>query len=102
MAQVIENRTQIDGTITSRVRHPTLRDYDVLGIDVDAAAPVEGVADLLSSRVGSRIDVAVKRDLLPGGSLVGKRLRSRVYVGGPGSILAEPFPTQGAFTVEDA
>ncbi|OBC13756.1 hypothetical protein A5784_30955 [Mycobacterium sp. 852013-50091_SCH5140682] len=89
MVQVVENRTDIEGGIRSRAPHPTLDSYDVLAVAVDDARPVEGYADLLSARVGSVLDLNVKRTLLPDGDIGGWRVRCRAYVAGPGEIFAE-------------
>jgi hypothetical protein len=60
---------------------------------------VEGYADLLSQRVGSSIEIAVKRELLGSAPVEGARLRCRAYLGGPGAILAEPDPAPGSFSI---
>lgn len=99
MVQAIENRTDLDGVVVARVPHPELPDYDILDVDVTDAKPVEGVADLLSSRIGSRIALNVRRSLLPPGPVEGQRLRSRAYLGGPGAIFAEQDPTPGDFSL---
>ncbi|ORA24409.1 hypothetical protein BST13_34180 [Mycobacterium aquaticum] len=89
MVQVAENRTDIEGAIRSRTPHPSLNSYDVLAVAVDGARPVEGYADLLSARVGSVLDLNVKRSLLPDGDIDGWRITCRAYMGGPGEIFAE-------------
>lgn len=99
MVQVIENRTDIEGVIRSRSAHPTLEAFDVLEVEVKAAQPVEGYADLLSSRVRSVIELNVKRSLLSAGDIDGWRIRCRAYVGGPGEIFAEPDPPPDRFSV---
>lgn len=99
MVQVVENRTDLGGVVVSRAPHPELDDFDVLGLEVDDAAPVEGVADLLSARVGSQIELNVRRSQLPDGPIEQQRLRVRAYLGGPGAIFAEPDPPEGRFSV---
>jgi hypothetical protein len=98
MVQVVENRTDIEGVIRSRSPHPTLDAFDVLQVEVKAAQPVEGFADLLSSRVGSVVDLNVKRSLLPD-DISGHRIRCRAYLGGPGEIFAEPDPHPDRFSI---
>lgn len=99
MVQVVENRTDIEGGIRSRTPHPSLNPYDVLAVAVSLARPVEGYADLLSARVGSRIDLNVKRSLLPDGDISGWSIRCRAYLGGPGEIFAESDPAPDRFSV---
>lgn len=99
MVQVVENRTDLEGVVVGRAPHPELADYDVLDVDVQEAKPVEGMADLLSSRVGSRIALNVRRSLLPAGPIEGQRLHSRAYLGGPGAIFADKDPSPGAFSL---
>jgi hypothetical protein len=89
MVQVVENRTDIEGGVRSRAPHPSLNSYDVLAVAVDDAWPVEGYADLLSARVGSVLDLNVKRSLLPDDDIGGWRIKCRAYMGGPGEVFAE-------------
>jgi hypothetical protein len=92
MVQVVPNRTEIEGTVVSRSAHPTLKDFDLLEVDVERAAQVPGFSDLISSNFGSRIQVAVRRDLLPSGPIEGAHIHGRAWVGGPGALFAEPLP----------
>lgn len=96
---VVENRTDIEGGIRSRTPHPSLNPYDVRAVAVDGARPVEGYADLLTQRVGSVIDLNVKRSLLPDGDVSGWSIRCRADVGGPGEIFAESDPAPDRFSV---
>ena len=95
MVRVIENRTDLEGVILDRAEHPRLPEFDLLQVDVRRASPVEGVADLLSSRVGSKLELAVKRSILPGQSIGGLWIRCRAYLGGPGEVFVEPRPSPG-------
>jgi hypothetical protein len=99
MVQVVENRTDIEGVVRARLPHPALDTFDVLQVEVTAARPVEGVADILSSRLGSVIELNVKRSLLPGDDISGHRIRCRAYVGGPGEIFAESDPAPDRFSI---
>jgi hypothetical protein len=89
VVQVVENRTDLEGVVLSRAPDPERPGYDVVDIDVRRATPVEGYADLLSSRVGSHLGVHFKRDLLPGGRLEGAAIRCRAFLAGPGVVMAE-------------
>ena len=100
MVSVIPNRSDIEGDILSRSLHPSLSDFDLLELELRSAKPVEGFADLLSSRAGSKVEIAVKRQLLGTSPVEGARLRCRAYLGGPGAIFAEPDPAPGVFSVE--
>ena len=64
MVQGIDNLTRIDGQIMARSQHPALADYDLLEVRIDAAAPVEGRADLLSQFVGQTLGFSARRDRL--------------------------------------
>jgi hypothetical protein len=99
MVDVIPNRTEIEGEIRSRRDHPSLSDFDLVELDLKDAKPIEGFADLLSSRVGSTIEIAVKRSLLSSEPVEGARLRCRARLGGPGAIFAETDPEPGTFSL---
>ena len=65
MVQVIDNLTRIDGEILSaRLTLGWATIGERLNVRIDAAAPVEGRADLLSSHVGETMGFSVRRDLL--------------------------------------
>ena len=64
MSQAVENKSELVGTVLSRAPHPSLTDYDILTVQVDDVRPVEGMADLLSSTVGTELQVTVRRALL--------------------------------------
>ena len=89
MVQVIKNRTDLEGVVLSRVTDRDRAGYDIVDVDVRRAAPVEGYADLLSSRVGNRLAISLKHDLLPSGQLEGATIRCRAFLAGPGVVLAE-------------
>jgi hypothetical protein len=97
MVEAVENLTRIAGRITARGPHPQLSDWDLVTLAVDEAQPVEGKADLLSTHLGSHVDVAVRRDLLrdarPGAEL---SCRAKFT---PGGAMCEPHPKRGAFSV---
>jgi hypothetical protein len=89
VVQVVENRTDLEGVVLSRAPDRERAGYDILDIDVRRATPVEGYADLLSSRVGEHLAVGFRRGLLPGGQLEGAAIRCRAFLAGPGVVLAE-------------
>ncbi|MFL5280062.1 MAG: RimK family alpha-L-glutamate ligase [Rhodopila sp.] len=93
MVQMVENLTQISGMVVSRKPHPTLADYDVVSLQIDAANPVSGKADLLGRLVGNTIDVTVRRALL-GMSGPGAHLRCRAKRTLDGAM-CEPHPDVG-------
>jgi hypothetical protein len=92
MVQVVSNRTEIEGTVVSRSAHPTLKDFDLLELQLKRAAPVPGFADLISPNFEPKIEVAVRRDLLPSGTVEGAHIHGRAWVAGPGALFAEPLP----------
>jgi hypothetical protein len=99
--QGIENRTDLMGTIVSRQPHPELADYDVLGVRVQEARPVDGVADLLSSTVGSELSVTVRRALLDHNAQPGATIRSRAKRT-PEGAMADTYPEPGGFAIGGA
>ena len=95
--QMIDNLTRIEGTIVSRSPHPTLAEFDVVGVRLESAQPVEGRADLLSRYQNQEIAVAVRRDLLRSAHN-GARLRCRAKRI-PEGAMCEPHPEPGDFEV---
>jgi hypothetical protein len=89
VVQVVENRTDLEGVVLSRGPDHERTGFDVLDLDVRRATPVEGYADLLSSRVGGHLSISVKRDLLPAGQFERATVRCRARLAGPGVVLAE-------------
>ena len=98
MSQVIENLTQLVGTIVARQPHPRLADYDLVTLDVERAEPVDGKANLLEAAAGSRLEVAIRSALL-GAAAAGVRLHLRAKRTLDGAM-AEPHPESGNFRIE--
>jgi hypothetical protein len=98
MVQVIENLTQLVGTIVDSRSHPQLGDYDIVTIDIERAEPVEGKADLLALPSGSRVDVTVRHALL-GAAAQGARIHFRAKRTIDG-VMCEPNPEPGNFRIE--
>lgn len=98
MVQAVENLTTLTTHLVEAGPHPRLAGWDRAVVDVLDAAPVPGRADLLSQRVGQRVELAVRHDLLgdaaPGAVI---RLRARLSFG---EIVAETDPAPGDFAVE--
>jgi hypothetical protein len=92
MVQVIENSTDIQCTVVDRTTSANVPGYDELTLRIDDAAPVADLADLISQRVGDTINLLVAHHLLPDGSLVGRQLRCRARMAGPGVYMAESDP----------
>lgn len=98
MVQAIENLTALTTRLISAGPHPRLQGWDRATVDVVDAHPVAGYADLLSRRVGQRLELAVPSPLMaglvPGTSI---RLRARL-VGG--EAMAEKQPLAGTFATQ--
>jgi hypothetical protein len=100
MVQAIENLTTLRIRLISNAPHPRLADWDQAAADILDADPVRGYADLLSQRVGGRVKLAIRRDLLVGaapGTVI--RLRAKLAAG---EIMAEPHPPPGKFAITTA
>jgi len=98
MVQSTDNLTNLTVRLRTVTSHPRLRGWDVATVDVVAAAPVPGHADLLSQRLGQLLDLAVRHELLsdvPARSML--RLRAKLATG---EALAEPHPAASDFVVQ--
>ena len=103
MVAAVDNLTSLVVTIEAREPFPGLAEWDLVVVTVTGAEPVDGYADLLSNRVGSRINLGVRRELLgPQGPSLGSVLRCRAALEGPNRILAEPHPEADEFSVTAA
>lgn len=96
--QVVENQTELVGTIVSRERHPELSGYDVVAVKVHKATPVEGKADLLSQMVGTELPVTLRRALLDDTARPGAVIRFRAQRT-PDGAMADTYPDPGTFAV---
>lgn len=96
--QVVENRTELFGTIESRRPHPQIEGYEILQVRVERTSPVEGMADLLSSTVGQELGVTVRRELLDDAVVPGASLRCRARRT-PDGAMADTYPEPGTFEV---
>lgn len=83
--------------MASRRPHPTLSDYDIIGLELEHTEAVEGKADLLQSQRGAAIEVAVRRELLgvagPGAKLQCRAKRT------PDGAICEAHPRPGDFAI---
>lgn len=57
--QVVENRSEVTGTVAQVVPHKTLAGHSLVTLAVDTVAPVDGYANLFAWAKGVAIDVAV-------------------------------------------
>lgn len=96
--QAIDNLTSLSGTLLDCASHPTLAGYDLVTIHVDAAAPVDEKADLLSRNVGKPLRVGVRSELLGGAAKPGAKIHCRARFDFEGA-LCEPHPQAGDFVL---
>lgn len=97
MVQGIENLTALVVRVFEVSAHPSLDDWDQWDAEIVTATPLEGLADLLSQRVGERLPIAVPRELAAGvtpGSLVACRARLNL-----GEVMVEPHADPTDFTI---
>lgn len=92
MVAPIENRSQLAGVVRARRPSPDVRRWDVLDVEVTEVRPVEGVADLMSGRVGDVVEIAVDRDALPAEDVVGRSFEAQVRMSAPGRVIVAPSP----------
>lgn len=98
MVQAIENLTVLTTRLVTTGPHRRLEGWDQAAVDVLQAQPVAGYADLLSRRVGQRLELAVPSRLVAGlapGTVI--RLRARLAAG---EAMAEKQPLPGTFVTE--
>lgn len=100
MVSARENKAALTGMIVERRPHLSLAEYDVVDLRVTKAADVPDLPNLLTSTVGTTIQVTVRRDLLgeaaAGDSLLGFAKRT------PDGAMYEPHPEAGTFRVTHA
>ena len=100
MVAPVPNLTRVVGTVKARSPHPTLPGWDLVRLEVTSTEPVPGMADLLTGRIGSDLEIAVRQDLLPE-SAIGRRLACRAKRT-PAGAMCEPNPAAGQFAVSTA
>ncbi len=88
MSQVIENGTDLDAVVVGGVGPSSIPGHSSVTFRVVSASPVEGQADMLSSHVGEHVDISVRPADMHFAAQVGKRLRLRASMVGPGVFLA--------------
>jgi hypothetical protein len=98
MSQMIENLTQIQAEILARSQHPSLKEYDVLTVNLLKAEPIHGKTDLLSPQVGNTLNLTVRRELLDKGQ-TGDKLYCRASRSFDGAM-CEPFPDLENFRID--
>ena len=89
MVSAPDNLTRLGGPLVERRPHPSLPDWELVLLDVEEAEPVPGRADLLSRRVGERLEVAVPGAVL-GRASPSDHLEVRARLTGRG-VMAERF-----------
>ena len=88
MVSAPDNLTRLGGSLVERRPHPHLPDWELVLLDVQEAEPVSGRADLLSRRLGERLEVAVPASVLGGAApLDHLDVRARLTARG---VMAEP------------
>ncbi len=93
MVSAPDNLTRLAGPLLERRPHPQLADWELVVLDVQEVEPVPGRADLLSRRLGERLEVAV-----PGMVLGSKAPQDHLDVRArltPRGVMAEPFRPGG-------
>jgi hypothetical protein len=86
-----DNLTRLAGPLVERRPHPSLPDWELVVLDVEQVEPVPGRADLLSRRLGERLELAVPGAVLGAAGptdLVDVRARLT-----PRGVMAEPHRT---------
>jgi hypothetical protein len=84
-----DNLTRLAGALLERRPHPQLTDWELVLLDVQEVEAVPGRADLLSRRLGERLEVAVPGAVL-GAAAPQDHLEVRARLT-PRGVMAEPF-----------
>ena len=96
MVAPVDNLSSVEGVLLARRPHPALVGYELVRLDVRATRPVDARADLLASRQGSELEVAVPAPLV-GGAAEGDHVVCRARLTARGVVVAA-HPAQQAFT----
>ena len=88
MVSAVDNLTRLAGPLVDRRHHPQLPDWELVLLDVQEVEPVPGRADLLSRRLGERLEVAVPTSVL-GVAAPPEHLSVRARLT-PRGVMAEP------------
>ena len=92
MVSAPDNLTRLGGPLVERRPHPDLPDWELVLLDVQEVEPVPGRADLLSRRLGERLEVAVPGAVLGAASPADHlAVRARLT---PRGVMAEPLRTR--------
>jgi hypothetical protein len=90
MVQVIENRSQVRGRVTSVAPHPTLDGYAVVDLAISDVAPVSGYGNLFGEHVGQTVGVNVPQDDVRQNALQpGAEVTARIRRAGPQAVFAD-------------
>jgi hypothetical protein len=101
VVQIVENLTKVRGRVEQTRPSDELADYDLVTLHVDETKSVPGKADLLSWLTGQAADVLVRRELL-GDARPGDTMSFHASRTAHGSVMAEPHPEPGDFSVRRA
>ncbi len=88
MVSAPDNLTRLAGPLVERRPHPQLPEWELVLLDVEEVEPVPGRADLLSRRLGERLEVAVPGAVLAAAAPDHLDVRARLTARG---VMAEPF-----------
>ena len=91
MVAAPDNLTRLGGPLVARRPHPDLPDWELVVLDVEQVEPVPGRADLLSRRLGERLELAVPGAVL-GAAAPADHLDVRARLT-PRGVMAEPLRT---------
>ena len=97
MVAPVDNLSRLEGVLRRRQPHPTMAGYELVHLDVQATAPVDGRAHLLGSRQGCAVELAVPSRLV-GQAAAGDHVVCRARLTGRGLVVAA-HPEAEAFLV---
>lgn len=87
MVAPIENRSVLSGVVRGRRPSPDVERWEVLDVEVTEVRPVEGLADLMSERLGEVVEIALDRGVLPEEDVVGQLFTAQVRMSAPGRVV---------------
>lgn len=95
MVQVVENWSQLTGTVREVQVDPELRDHLLVTVDVDAVDPVarhsgDHYPNLLADTAGQRLVITVRHDAAEAAGIApGRRMRATVQRSSPFRCMAD-------------
>ncbi len=95
MVQIVENWTDVVGTVRAITTRDDVMNDATLWLVVDAVHDVEGSPNLLAATPGELLEVATPRASLDDAGVVsGTQVKARVRRAGPGRVFAPPAAVQ--------